>query len=251
MKIEKSDIIAYLKDKHLKMMIIPLFFSGFLLIFGTYAWFTYFSDVNSTMTGHVIGWNIDFSGESSIEDEYHIVVDKIYPGMEDFYSELVITNSGEASALIEYHIKEIRLFETTYKVGEVIDGQTLTSEGLKKLLEDNFPFIFNFEITNSIVNSGDTSKFGASLIWNFETIKKLDDSSAYDALEDYYILNNETYEKINVTLEEFASLKNQLYIINDAEDTRWGELAYEYVKNNPDTNCVSLIIEVNASQYIE
>ena len=66
------------EKKRIKLALIPLFFSSFFLIFGTYAWFTYFSDIDSTMTGHVVGWNIDFDGDTNIESEYSVIINDVY-----------------------------------------------------------------------------------------------------------------------------------------------------------------------------
>ena len=51
-----------------KLTIIPLIFSVIFLITGTYAWFTYFSDVDVKLTGHVVSWKINFDDDAS--DEY-------------------------------------------------------------------------------------------------------------------------------------------------------------------------------------
>lgn len=247
---EKSDLLEIFKDKHLRLTILPLVFATLFLISGTYAWFTYFSDVNSSMSGHVIGWNIDFSGESEIEDQYDVTIDKIYPGMEDFNSELVISNSGEASAVISYEIREASILGTTYKIGDVIDDIELNSEGLYKILTENYPFKFNFEITDNVVDSGENSSFKVSLIWPFETYIKVSETDIFDEKLEYYLIKDGEYIEENVSEDSFSSY-SELYYINDLEDTYWGEKATEFKTNNPDEYAVKLIIEISASQLIE
>lgn len=244
-------LLQIIKDKHLRIMIIPIIFASVFLVFGTYAWFTYFSDVNSTMTGHVIGWNIDFSSETEIEDEYNISVDKIYPGMEDYKSELVITNSGESTAFINYKIIEATILGTTYKVGDVIDDIEVTSDTLYEMLTTNYPFKFNFEITNNIVSNGENSSFKVDLVWDFETFVKVSESDTYDAFIDYYRLVDGEYVEVNVNSDNYSELVTELYMVNDIEDTYWGEKASKFMSENEDVSCIDLKIEINAMQYLD
>lgn len=244
-------LLQIIKDKHLRIMIIPIIFASVFLVFGTYAWFTYFSDVNSTMTGHVIGWNIDFSSETEIEDEYNISVDKIYPGMEDYKSELVITNSGESTAFINYKIIEATILETTYKVGDVIDDIEVTSDTLYEMLTTNYPFKFNFEITNNIVSNGENSSFKVDLVWDFETFIKVSENATYDAFIDYYRLVDGEYVEVNVNSDNYSELVTELYMVNDIEDTYWGEKASKFMSENEGISCIDLKIEINAMQYLD
>lgn len=235
---------------HRRLGIIPLIFASIFLIMGTYAWFTYFSDVNSTMTGHVVGWNIDFNGEGEVEDYYTIIVDKIFPGMEDFSSDLVITNSGEAAAIITYSISEIKILGTSYKEGDVLDGKTLTSDDLLNMLTDAYPFKFAFNVDKPIINTGEKSTFTAGLTWPFETHLKVTDTDTYSDNVEYYTLVDGSYILTSVSAATFDALKDTLYYTNDIEDTKWGEAAFNFINTNPDAPCIELIIKVNASQYV-
>lgn len=246
----KSDLLEIFKDKHLRLAILPLLFATLLLVSGTYAWFTYFSDVNSTMSGHVVGWNIDFSTDSVVEEEYYITVDQIYPGMKDFNSELVITNTGEATAMITYKIINAKILDEFYEVGDVIDGEEVTSEYLYELLTTKYPFKFNFQVTNPLIANGETTSFIADLSWAFETFVKVESSDTYDSLKDYYVLNNDKYEEVSVTSQNYSEFE-ELYYINDAVDTYWGEKATQYKLNNMDSNSIELLIKVSATQVIE
>lgn len=245
-----SIIVDIIKDKNLRVLILPVVFSLIFLVFGTYAWFTYFSDVNGTMTGHVIGWNIDFSGDSEIEDEYNVTIDEIYPGMEDFESELVISNSGEAAAMLSFNILEVTILGEHYLVGEERDGELITSDFLYNMLTTKYPFKFDFKISDEIVRSGENAAFSVELVWPFETYKKVTDET-FDSSVEYYILENDKYIRQYLNEESYSLNKSNLYILNDDEDTYWGELSTSYKVNNPDKSCIELKIEISASQFIE
>lgn len=240
-----------IKDKNLRVLILPLVFSFIFLIFGTYAWFTYFSDVNGTMTGHVIGWNIDFSGDSEIEDEYNVTIDEIYPGMENFKSELVISNSGEATAFLAFNIVEASILGEKYVIGDTYEGETITSEYLLNKLTNSYPFKFKLNISDEIVESGENSTFSVELEWDFETYIKLSEEATFDPTLEYFVLDDGKYIQETVNKDNFIDNKNQLYILNDDEDTYWGEKATSFMSENPDKSCIELKIEINASQYLD
>ena len=235
------------KNNKIKIPIIPFIFSSFLLIFGTYAWFTYFSDVDSTMTGHVIGWNIDFDGKTNIENKYSIVIDNIYPGMKDYVNEFKITNHGEIGASITSSIVSVQIFDEVYKVGDLYQGENLTSEKIYEILKTKYPFKMDFQIDNPIIYNEQTSIFKFSLLWPFETYIK---TTNFEKDKEYYILDNDTYKKVILTEEEF-NLQENIYELNDEEDTFWGTKSYEYKNKNPDDPCIKLEIMINANQYTE
>ena len=107
-----------------KLTIIPLIFSIVFLVTGTYAWFTYFSDVDVNLTGHVVSWKINFD-EDANTTETNMVFNKIYPGMDDdtdaatkYNKFLSIENLGETSAKVTYYIKNIEILGETYNLGD-------------------------------------------------------------------------------------------------------------------------------------
>lgn len=237
------------KNRDVKLPIIPFVFSSFFLVFGTYAWFTYFSDVDSTMTGHVIGWNIDFDGKTNIENKYSIVIDDIYPGMKDYLNEFKITNHGEIGANISISIISAKILGEEYKVGEIYAEETLTSETLMNIIKEKYPFKMSFEIDKDLIHHDETSIFNFSLSWPFETYIKND--SEYTSDIDYYILENNEYQKISITEEEYALKKDELYILNDQEDTYWGIKSHEYKNRYPEEASISIEIIINANQHVD
>lgn len=51
-----------------------------LLIFNTYAWFLYATEVSTSFTAHVTSWNVDFTNENGESiTEIIIDVERIYP----------------------------------------------------------------------------------------------------------------------------------------------------------------------------
>lgn len=236
------------KNKKIKLPIMPFIFSSFFLIFGTYAWFTYFSDVDSTMSGHVIGWNIDFDGKTNIENKYSIVIDEIKPGMDDYINEFKITNHGEIGANITCSITSAKIFETTYSVGENYNGEILTSEKILELLKEKYPFKIDFNIDKNIIYNEETSIFKFSLTWPFETYKK---STSYSSEKEYYIQEDDEYKRVNITAENYEEYKDNLYELNDEEDTFWGSKAYDFKNENKESPCIKLEVMINANQYLE
>ena len=118
------------------------------------------------------------------------------------------------------------------------------------MLTTKFPFKFNFSISKELVKSGENSSFSVELVWPFETYKSVGEID-YDPSSEYYILKDDKYIREYVTKEEFDSIKESLYILNDDEDTYWGEKSTTYKSENPDKSCIELKIEINASQFIE
>ena len=115
-----------------KLTIIPLIFSVIFLITGTYAWFTYFSDVDVNLTGHVVSWKINFDDDASTT-ETTMEFNKIYPGMDDEETAatlnkfLSIENQGETSAQVTYYIKSIEILGETYNLGDYMETPVTAS----------------------------------------------------------------------------------------------------------------------------
>jgi hypothetical protein len=102
------------------------------LITGTYAWFTYFSDVDVNLTGHVVSWKINFDDDASTT-ETTMEFNKIYPGMDDEETAttlnkfLSIENQGETSAQVTYYIKSIEILGETYNLGDYMETPVTAS----------------------------------------------------------------------------------------------------------------------------
>ena len=247
----KEALKEVLQDKKLKVLIIPIVLTLVMFIGATFAWFNFYSDVNANMAGHVVSWNINFDKEDALTNSYTVTIDKIAPGMDEFTSPLVISNSGEAIAQITYRINSIKVFGTEIKVGDTVDGDVMDPLKLKQYIEEHYPFKFDYEIPADIVRPGESKSFTVKLNWDYETYKKVAATDTFDANQEYYVLNGSNYEITYVNDSTFASLKNSLYVTNDAEDTKWGEDAYTFINSHPTTPCIEMKLDVMASQYLE
>jgi hypothetical protein len=156
-----------------KLTIIPLIFSVIFLITGTYAWFTYFSDVDVNLTGHVVSWKINFDDDSGTT-ETTMEFNKIYPGMDDEETAatlnkfLSIENQGETSAEVTYYIKSIDILGETYNLGDYMETP-VTASTFAGLLGD----IYTYDETNDVYTA-------------------VPSSASYDSTETYYSMLDAT-----------------------------------------------------------
>ena len=132
-KIEK--IVKIIKKIKIRNIIILIL----LIIFNTYAWFIYATKVATDITVHIASWNVEFAtGEDETTTNILIQVDKAYPGMENYVKEIQVKNKGEMKAELNYNIKELKVLDERYIVGE-----NITKEELQKKVETEYPFKIN------------------------------------------------------------------------------------------------------------
>lgn len=211
-KEKKSDIKLFLKHakKHIKLRHALILI--FLLMFNAYAWFIYATEVSTGVTAHVRSWKILFQADTTeIIDYIDIDIDDIYPGMQEFKTELKAYNRSETSAKVSFEILSARILDEEYitvegsEPSEVVEG-TLTSEELVEKLKTDYPFKINISVSETVIDA----EYGES-----------------------------TYQiKVNWPFESG----------NDELDTTWGEKAYSYSishKNNPS---ITMRIRVRAEQ---
>ena len=168
------------KQKYLllRSMIILLI----LLVVNTFAWFLMNTTTKFNMNVHVDSWHITFKDEENVESTYfEIVIDRAYPGMQDYTKVFTITNSGERDAELSYEVIEARLLEDSYIANDV----TPTHEEIEEMLTNELPFQFNFEFSNSELGhtTGNNSEtFTVTMHWDYEA-ENPDDIDARDALD--------------------------------------------------------------------
>ncbi len=156
-----------------KLTIIPLIFSVIFLITGTYAWFTYFSDVDVNLTGHVVSWKINFDNDSNVTETV-FEFNKIYPGMDEeeeattLNKFLSIDNQGETKAKVTYYIKSLEILGETYNLGSYMQIP-VTSTTYNTLVGDLYTH-------NSVT----------------DTYTAVPSTATYNASTDYYILLDQT-----------------------------------------------------------
>ena len=166
-----------------KLTIIPLIFSVIFLVTGTYAWFTYFSDVDVNLTGHVVSWKINFDNESNVT-ETTMEFNKIYPGMDDEETAstlnkfLSIENQGETSAKVTYYIKSIEILGETYNLGEYMEIP-VTSSTFNSLIGDLYTYD---SVNDEYIAVGSSATYSSSTTY----YSILDATNMNDILESKY-----------------------------------------------------------------
>lgn len=207
---KKVSIKKTLKKVRLRHLIILTF----LLMFNSFAWFIYATQVSNGVNAHVRSWKVMFkTGDTEISNYVEINIDNIYPGMETFKQEIKAYNMSEVMAAMSYEILEARILEETFitSEGKLDQGITpsqgdITSAQLVEKLKTNYPFKIDISISLVELNP----ELG-------ESIYKIEVSWPYESGD-------------------------------DEVDTLWGEKAYYYHKNNPKSPSINLSIKLVAIQ---
>ncbi|MGN1373718.1 MAG: hypothetical protein ACI4XK_00195 [Bacilli bacterium] len=183
----------------------------------SFAWFIYATKVNNTMDAHVRAWDVLFqSGDSPIVDYVDLNIESMYPGMEDYHYELNAYNKSEVGAVVTYEILSADIMGTKYSTkeglndnNETVPENTITSEELINKLKNDYPFKFNFDVSNSVLDAEiGQAKYTIDVNWPFESG-------------------------------------------DDALDTKWGHLAYNYKNQYPDKPSIKLEIKIFISQVAD
>ena len=152
-----------------------------LLIFNTFAWFMYATEVSTSMTAYVTSWNIEFAaGEGEIVTKIEIDLDRIYPGMETYEQNITVYNKGESKATLDYEFESIEILGEKFEIGE-----NFTSEDLENKIKNDYPFKINIVKDDSnLVGENGEGYFRITVEWPFE--------SGNDSLDTYW--GNKAYE---------------------------------------------------------
>lgn len=217
-KISSKKLKSHLKIRTVLLLLLTL-------IVNTYAWFIYVSTVSTSMDVHVKSWDFELSNGDQNED-FVFTVEQIYPGMEDVSQLINARNNGEAEAKLVCEVSSISILGTKYAVDDeyVENGETklITSQYLIDKLLNDYPFkiqIFLDDVlydgNETIMQTGDSTKIEFKIIWPYET----------------------------------GTEENEI-TVNDAEDTKWGNDAYEYYKNGGDKYCIEVKVHIQAVQSV-
>ncbi len=161
---KKKEIKIVLKKLKKTLGLKTLLILIVLLSFNTYAWFVFSSHVDTEMGAKVRAWNITFTqDDQSIMQSLTFDIDDIYPGMNNYHDEVIMTNNGDTNALVSFEINSVRILDTTYTVSE-----TLTSDDIINMLENDFPFKIQIGVNHDIIAPSASSIFAVEVIWNFE-----------------------------------------------------------------------------------
>lgn len=182
-----------IKIRHLMLL-------ALLFVANSYAWFIFSTKVSMRMTAHIASWSIHFTaGDGQQVTNMIFDVEKIYPGMEEESQTLFVNNTGTEPANLSFEIEYVRIFEDEYEI-----DATTTSEMLREMLEDDFPFKFSFESSSDVIASMvGAETFEISLNWDYESGDDETDTEWGEAAFTYYA-TNPTDPAIEVRLKIYA-----------------------------------------------
>lgn len=202
------------KKKFLKIH--QLFFLIMLLIVNSTAWFIYVNTVENTMNVHVKAWDVTFeAGDNEITDTIDVVVDDLYPGMDNYTYNLQAYNRSEVTATVSYELLEINVLgqsvvtvEGRAERNETPLATDPTSAELEADLGSEYPFKITFGLTNSLMNSGNGSAtYSVNVVWPYE--------QGDDEADTEWGINASTYKSTHPT-EPSITLKIKIKITQNA-----------------------------------
>lgn len=195
-----KQILKILKKIKLRTLILLIV----LLSFSSYSWMIFSSRVSTGITAHVTAWRFDFShGDTAISEEIIFDVEQIYPGMNDYYFSVKVTNNGELDGELSCEIKKIVVLGKTYEI-----SSSFSSSELENMMLTDFPFSLNVSVAGNngnVIPVGESKDVNVVLSWPFDSG-------------------------------------------NDELDTKWGEDAYEYYKNNSSSSCLHIEMYLKVEQ---
>ena len=191
-----------------------LIFLIVLLAANTFAWFIYATKINTDVSVHVRAWNVTFeNGDTEIANDVNIVVDSVYPGMEDYEYQIKAYNRSEVDATMTYQILSARILNQEYITVEqktsqglpILEGD-LTSAQLESKLANDYPFSITLATSSGTIEQGTgVETYTLNVVWPYES--------------------------------------------NDDEtDTLWGVNAYQYKQSNPSNPSIAISIRVTITQ---
>lgn len=166
------------KKNKKKLLLARLLFVILLIVANSFAWFIFATRATTDVSVHVRGWNVILkNGDQEVSDFITINIDSLYPGMDDYLYELEINNHSEIGANVVYEIYEARIMDTNYisREGRYALGQSalstdMTSSQLIDHLKTQYPFKFDFILTNSSVSQDNGKEyFKLTVKWPFES----------------------------------------------------------------------------------
>lgn len=200
-----------------------------LFIFGVniFAWFVYISRANVDINANVLSWDVDFFNDGVAVNTVVIDTPKLYPGMDTYSKDIIITNSSDLKAKFEYSIDEILMYD------ENVLPYGYTLEQAKEYLGMIYPFSIVFSESKSSLDVNDSLTFNIKIDWPFEDNEKyfkVTDQYTYDPSINYYIFSGGNYIQTDVSESEFDSIKNNLYLEKDDVDSFFGTVCGDCFK---------------------
>ena len=194
-----------------------LFLLAITLIFNTYAWFMYATTVSTNMSAHVEAWRVEFEVDNhNIDRVLNIYIEHAYPGMPNQVKTVIIRNRGDKPADIEYNIKSVKIFDTSYIATDLLDtNETVpngtiqsTSSALLSKMQNDYPFHLDFSLNSGTLAVGQMTSMTVTFDWPYESG-------------------------------------------DDNTDTSYGTEAYTYNQENPDSYPIEIFIKLTVYQHEE
>ncbi len=150
--------------KKIKKMRYFLLFAIVLISINAYAWFTYVTRVDTSITAKVKSWNVMFEvHDNNVANEVVFNVGEIYPGMPNYSDHASIVNTGETAGDVYFIIKRVQIFDDVYT------SSNYTTDQLVSILASNYPFQIDVGLTNTHVAAGRTEQFTIDITWPYES----------------------------------------------------------------------------------
>ena len=141
-----------------------LLFAIVLISINAYAWFTYVTRVDTSITAKVRSWNVMFQvHDNNIANDVTFNVGDIYPGMPNYNDYASIVNTGETAGDAYFTVKSVRIFD------DVFTSSNYTSAQMISILENNYPFEITLGLSNTHVAAGRTEQFTFNIVWPYES----------------------------------------------------------------------------------
>ena len=155
---QKKNFIKALNLRTIIMLVV-------LLAFNSFAWFIYASQVDTSLTVHVAGWNVKFDGDATAPFVMNVAQAK--PGMSTFTQSLNMSNNGEVDANLSFTITKARVGTDIYDT----TTSSITSARIIEILANDYPFKINFGLAggeDGILSVGEDATFTCTVTWGLD-----------------------------------------------------------------------------------
>ena len=226
-------ILRKLRRKRINVII--LFVLAIILVMQTYAWFYYKSDNEiGSLSASVSEWDAKFfaDDEEIIENEYIIEIEDFYPGVDSTDKKIDIYNIGSNMSNLEYEFESINIFGH-----EIVNLDTI-GEFVKKEDDEGNEYKEIDLFGNKDATIFDEENMDYPFYLQYPTPFKLTCSYNKDEMG---VEGDEAIAWFNLHFEW------QHFDKNNVEDTKLGNLAYQYYKDNPeDSSAIKIKLKIIA-----
>ena len=128
-----------------------------LLAFNSFAWFIYASQVNTSLSVHVAGWNVQFDQDTT-STPFIMSVASAYPGMTTFTQSLNMSNGGEVDAHLSFTIIRARVGTTVYdtETQPGVTSESSTQPAVHSCAGQEAPWSASLPCSNAILTCDQT-----------------------------------------------------------------------------------------------